>query len=74
MGRDPIVEEVRKTREEIFARFGNDLGRYIAFLRAKRAKTGGAEGGSKTTAKKRSQTQKRKNGVRKPDRKGRRAA
>lgn len=32
MWRDPIVEEVRKNREEIFARFGNDLDRYIKFL------------------------------------------
>jgi hypothetical protein len=32
MWRDPIVEEVRRNREEIFARFGNDLDRYIKFL------------------------------------------
>jgi len=33
MWRDPIVEEVRKNREEIFARFGHDLDRYLHFLR-----------------------------------------
>jgi hypothetical protein len=38
MWRDPIVEEVRKTREEILGRFGNDLGKYVDYLRAKRKK------------------------------------
>lgn len=74
MWRDPIVEEVRKTREEIFARFDYDLSRYVAFLRAQEAKAETVEGEPKAETTKRAQTTKPKSKARKPDKKGRRAA
>ncbi len=35
MARDPIIEEVRKLREELFARYGNDLEKYVNHLSQK---------------------------------------
>ena len=32
MADDPIVAEVRRAREQLFARFGYDLDRYLAYL------------------------------------------
>jgi hypothetical protein len=34
MFRDPIVEELREDRAKLFARFGDNLKRYLEFLRA----------------------------------------
>lgn len=66
MWRDPIVEEVRKTREEIFARFGNDLSRYVKFLQTKQAATGKTKGGAKSKAKGRAGAHTSKEKNRKP--------
>ena len=33
MNDDPIVEEVRKIRQELFERCGNDLQRFMEFIR-----------------------------------------
>jgi hypothetical protein len=38
MKSDPIVEQVRKNRERVFARFGYDLHRYVESLRARGTK------------------------------------
>ena len=38
---DPIVEEVRKARAEHAARFGNDLHRIVADLKARQQRLGG---------------------------------
>jgi hypothetical protein len=35
MWEDPIVKETREAREELFARFNNDLGALCRFLREK---------------------------------------
>ena len=35
MWEDPIVKETRDAREQLFARFGNDLGALCAFFREK---------------------------------------
>lgn len=43
MWKDPIVEEVRKVREQIFAECDYDLDKYIAYIKAAEAK-GRAEG------------------------------
>jgi hypothetical protein len=38
---DPIVEEVRKVREELFEKCGNDLNRYMEFIRLAETKHAG---------------------------------
>jgi hypothetical protein len=35
MWEDPIVEETRATRQDLFARFGNDLAAFCKYLREK---------------------------------------
>ena len=37
---DPIVEEVRKARQELFDQCGNDLHRYFEFIRESEKKHG----------------------------------
>ena len=37
---DPIVEEVRKARRDLFEECGNDLGRFFEFLRESEKKHG----------------------------------
>jgi len=37
---DPIVEEVRKVRQELFERCGCDLERFMEFIRKSQAKHG----------------------------------
>ncbi len=37
MIRDPIVEEVRRTRQQILERFGGDLDKYMDYLKSKEA-------------------------------------
>jgi len=37
---DPIVEEVRKVREELFEKCGNDLGRFMEFIRKSQSQHG----------------------------------
>ncbi len=37
---DPIVEEVRKHREEIAARFGHDLKKIVAYIRRREKESG----------------------------------
>ena len=37
---DPIVEEVRKARRELFEQCGNDLGRFFEFIRQSEAEHG----------------------------------
>ena len=38
MIRDPIVEEVRRVREKLYAEFNNDLSKYVEHLRAEESK------------------------------------
>ena len=40
MTNDPIVEEVRKLRQELFERCGNDLDRFMEFIRTSQAQHG----------------------------------
>jgi hypothetical protein len=37
---DPIVEEVRKAREELFEKCGNDLERFMEFIRKSQVQHG----------------------------------
>jgi hypothetical protein len=38
MSRDPIVEEIRRVRESLLARYDGDLGKYVDHLIAEQAK------------------------------------
>ncbi len=38
MNNDPIVEEVRRTRQRRLAEFGGDLARYVEYLQAQQKK------------------------------------
>jgi hypothetical protein len=38
MNHDPIVEDVREVREKLYAKFDNDLGKYVEHLAAEQSK------------------------------------
>ncbi|MBX3362574.1 MAG: hypothetical protein KF912_05420 [Phycisphaeraceae bacterium] len=55
MARDPIIDEVRKVRQDLLARFGHDLNAYVKHLNQKHgaSKRASKPGATKPKASKR---------------------